>query len=72
MEERRENFIIVDERDWEGFDENKRSWMLFKTMRELSERVGKLERKSMFHKACAALGGIIGGATAAFGIKWWS
>lgn len=68
----RDSGFVVDEKDWEGMTESQKSWMLFKTMLKMDDRLGRLERKSLFHKACATVGGVLGGAAAAFGVKWWS
>lgn len=65
-------FLVSDERDWEGYTADQRGWMIFKTLRSMDERLKALERKSKWDKACAAVGGVIGGFVAAMGIRWWS
>jgi len=67
-----DRFLVCDEKDWEGLTQDQRTWMLYKTMRNIEQRLTAMEHKTVFHKACATVGGIIGGAVAAFGIKWWS
>lgn len=63
-------FLVVEEKEWENADAEQRSWMTFKTLKNIDLRLQKLERKSLFDKAYATVGGVIGGALAAIGIKW--
>ena len=65
-------FIVVDEKDWEKTPADRRDWLIFNTLKSMDERLKKLERRPFYDKACAAVGGIIGGAIAAVGIKWGS
>ncbi len=44
-------------------------WMLFNGIQEIHKRVIKLEKRSLFNKACSTIGGIIGGAAAFLGLK---
>ena len=63
-----ERFLVCDERDWEGLTPEQRDWMLFKTLRSVDGRLKSLER---WNKAFSFMGGVIGGALAAMGIKFW-
>lgn len=63
-------FLVVEEEEWENADAEQRSWMTFKTLKNIDLRLQKLEKKSLFDKAAATVGGVIGGAVAAIGIKW--
>lgn len=65
-------FLVVDEKDWKELEPDRRDWLIFNTLKSMDERLKKLESRSYFHNCCATFGGIIGGAAAAFGIKWWS
>jgi len=59
-------FLIVDEKDWKGLDPDRRDWLIFNTLKSMDGRLKKLER---WNKASSFVGGIIGGALAALGIK---
>ena len=63
-----DRFLVCDERDWEGLSPEQRDWMLFKTLRSVDSRLHSLEK---WNKAFSFFGGVIGGAMAAFGIKFW-
>ncbi len=63
--------MVVSKEAWNRLESNDREWLMFDTMQSLDKRLSDLEDKGFFHKACSAVGGVIGGALAAFGIKWW-
>ncbi len=62
-----DRFLVCDEKDWEGLTTEQRDWMMFKTLRSMDTRLKSLER---WNKAFSFFGGVIGGAMAAFGIKF--
>ena len=62
-------FIVLDEQDWEGMDQEQRSWMVFKTLKSIDSRLSKLENRPLTDKCFAFLGGVVGGFCAALGIK---
>lgn len=63
-----ERFLVCDEKDWEGLTANQRDWMIFKTLRSMSDEIKTLKR---WNKCFSTLGGIIGGAAAFLGIKFF-
>lgn len=63
-----DRFLVCDEHDWEGLTPEQRDWMLFKTLRSVDSRLQSLERWNKFY---SFIGGVVGGAMAAFGIKFW-
>jgi hypothetical protein len=63
-------FIVLDEVDWEGMDQDQRSWMLFKTLKSIDARLSKLEKRPLTDKCWSFLGGAVGGFAAALGLKW--
>ena len=63
-------FLVLDENDWEGATPEQRDWMIFKTLKSMDGRLKTLEKHPIYDKACATIGGVIGGALAALGIKW--
>ena len=62
-------FIVLDETDWEGMNQEQRSWMLFKTLKSIDARLLKLEKRPLTDKCFSFLGGAVGGFAAALGIK---
>ena len=60
--------MIIDEKDWEGLPEKKRSWIMYNTMRSVEQRVSKLERRKWLDKGLTFAGGILGGFLAYIGI----
>lgn len=60
-------FLVVDEKDWCDASAEQRDWMVFKTLRSMDIRMGKLER---WNKGFSFLGGMIGGFVAVLGMKW--
>jgi len=61
--------MIIDEKDWEGLPENKRSWIMYNTMQSVEHRVTKLEGRKWIDKSLTAIFGLIGGFVAYFGIN---
>lgn len=54
-------FMVVKEKDWEKADAEQRDWMIFNTLQQMDKRLKKLEDRLWYDKACAVIGGIIGG-----------
>jgi len=66
-------FLNFDEKDWEVCTHDHREWLIFKTLRSMDQRLKALENRTKWgDKACAAIGGVVGGFAAALGLKWWS
>jgi hypothetical protein len=63
-------FIVLDEKDWEGMDQEQRSWMVFKTLKSIDARLSKLEKRPTADKCFAFMGGAIGGFLTVLGMKW--
>lgn len=63
-----DRFLVCDERDWEGLSAEQRDWMIFKTLRSMSDEMQTLKR---WNKLFSAVGGMIGGAAAFLGIKFF-
>jgi hypothetical protein len=64
--------MVVCEKDWEAMPDSQKTWMLFNTLRSIDERLATVEGQSTMHKYLAFLGGVVGGAAAAIGVKYWS
>ena len=56
-----DRFLVCDEKDWNTLTENQRAWMVFKTLRGMSDRLDRLER---WNRVYSFAGGIIGGFVA--------
>ena len=63
-------FLVLDEKDWEEATPEQRDWMIFKTLKSLDARMGKLEKRPLADKCFSFLGGAVGGFAAALGLKW--
>lgn len=67
------SFIVVTEKDWEKATTDRRSWMIFNTLRALENRIKNLERPSSTkNNVTSFFGGVVGGALAVWtylGIK---
>ena len=70
MEDRRQGFIVLDEKDWETMSEEQKSWAMFKTLKMLNERLCYLETRPFIDKCFSFLGGVMGGFCAALGLKF--
>jgi hypothetical protein len=55
-------FMVIEEKDWEKADPERRDWMIFNTLRSINCRLEKLEKKDRFYKFCVSLGVVMGGA----------
>jgi hypothetical protein len=64
--------MVICEKDWDNYTDSQKNWMLFNTLRSIDERLAKVEKQSTMHKTFAFFGGVVGGAAAAFGIKFWA
>jgi hypothetical protein len=66
------NGFIVTKEDWEHMTPAQQGWMTYNAVQSIDGRVQKLEKKTLFDRGCATLGGVIGGAAAFLGLKWGS
>jgi hypothetical protein len=55
-------FLVLDEKDWEGASQDQRDWMVFKTLRNMDERLSCMERWGWTKAASMFLGSAVGGA----------
>lgn len=62
-----ERFLVCDDKDWQGLNADQRDWMIFKTLRSMDTRLKTLE---LWNKFFSFIGGCIGGAMAAVGLKF--
>jgi hypothetical protein len=62
-------FIVINEKDWEKATPEQRDWFIYSTLQAMNSRLKALEKKALFDKVCAFLGGVLGGVAAACGIK---
>lgn len=63
-------FIVIDEKDWREATPEQRDWMIFKTLRNLDERMHKIENRPVVDKCLSFFGGVLGGFLAFLGIKF--
>jgi len=65
-----DSFIIVDEDDWQKATMDRRSWMIWNTLKSLDNRIKNIEfqlKRNLFvEKVSSFAGGILGGALAVF------
>ena len=59
----------VGKEEWEHIPTETKLWMIFSTMGSINKRLQALENKSRYDKCWSFLGGVLGGAAAALGIK---
>ncbi|MFA5380014.1 MAG: hypothetical protein WC455_29910 [Dehalococcoidia bacterium] len=59
-------FLVVNEKDWQGLEPERRDWLIFNTLQSMDARLKVLER---WNKALSLTGGLIGGALAGLGVK---
>ena len=62
-------FLVINEKDWEKAGPDQRDWMIFNTLQNMDQRLGKLEKRPWIDKACSFVGGILGGAAAFVGLR---
>jgi len=60
------NGFIITKETWEHMSQEQRDWVLFDTMKNLTNDVKSLKR---WNKCTSFLGGIVGGVAAVLGIK---
>lgn len=60
----KDGFIVVSEQDWAAATAERRSWMVFNTLRSIEERLKALENRVFIEKFYSFAGGIFGGALA--------
>lgn len=60
-------FLVIDEKDWGDATPEQQSWMIFKTLKIMDQRLYGLER---WNKYLSFIGGLRGGFVAALGMKW--
>jgi len=65
-----ENGYGRPEETWENMPAEQREWLLFDTLQDMNRRLKDVECRPFKDKCWAFAGGIVGGALAAFGIKW--
>ncbi len=65
-----EGFLVLNEKDWTKMTPEQRDWAVFNTLCSMDQRLKKLERRPIVDKCYSFLGGILGGAAAALGIKY--
>jgi hypothetical protein len=63
-------FIILDEKDWETMTDEQKGWAMYKTLKAVNDRLTCLEQRPFIDKFYAFFGGIIGGFSAALGLKF--
>ncbi len=63
-------YIILTEKDWEKATPEQRDWLIYSTLKNMSQRLEELENKAMFDRVCAFFGGAVGGALVSLGVKW--
>jgi len=63
-------FMVINEKDWEKANPEQRAWMTFNTLQSMNSRLEALEKRPLWNKAVAFVGGLFGGAGAALGLKW--
>ena len=63
-------FIVITEKDWDNATEKQQLWWIFNTLQQVDQRLKKLEGRLWYDKACAIVGGVIGGASAIMA-KWF-
>lgn len=61
--------VNLTEDAFKKMESDERDWMLFSGIQEIHKRVIKLEKRTLFNKACSAFGGIVGGTAAFLGLK---
>lgn len=64
------NGFVITKEDWEHMTPEQQSWLTFNAVQSLHGRVEAIEKKSLYNKACATIGGIVGGLAAACGLKF--
>ena len=64
------NGFIITKDTWCNMPQEQREWLLFDTMQDMNSRIKAVEKRPMTDKCIAFLGGVVGGALAALGIKW--
>jgi hypothetical protein len=64
------NGFIITKDTWCNMPQEQREWLLFDTMQDMNVRIKAVEKRPLTDKCIAFLGGIVGGALAAFGIKF--
>lgn len=62
-------FLVLNEKDWEKMTPEQREWATFNTLQAMNNRLIVLEKKGWINKACATMGGIVGGVAAVLGFK---
>jgi hypothetical protein len=62
-------FFVLNEKDWANMTPLQREWAIFNTMQSMHNRLLSLEKKGWISKACATMGGIVGGIAAVVGFK---
>ncbi len=64
------NGFVITKETWENMPAEQREWLLFDTLQDMNRRLKDVERRPFRDKCWAFAGGIVGGALAAFGVKW--
>ena len=64
------NGFVITKDTWENMPAEQREWLLFDTLQDMNRRLKDVECRPFRDKCWAFAGGIVGGALAAFGVKW--
>jgi len=66
------NGFVITKETWEKLPQEQREWMLYDTVQDMNNRLKAVEKRPLTDKCLAFVGGLIGGALSAIGIKWGS
>jgi hypothetical protein len=64
------NGFVITKETWENMPAEQREWLLFDTLQDMNRRLKLVEERPFRDKCYSFMGGLIGGALAAAGIKW--
>lgn len=63
-------FLVLDDKDWAAMTQEQRDWAVYKTLRDINCRLTTLEKRPFYDKCLAFFGGVVGGFSAAIGLKF--
>ena len=64
------NGFVITKESWREMPAEQREWLLFDTLQDMNTRLKTVECRPFKDKCYSMLGGLVGGALAAFGVKW--